>query len=56
MLGLLEPGLRAVGALPRSNTAAYFAEWRALVQRIDLTPRELKLVEHLSRKLKPGAR
>ena len=56
VLGLLEPGLRAVGALPRTNTAASFAEWRALVQRAPLTPRELKLVEHLSRKLKPGAR
>ena len=56
VLGLLEQGLRAARALPRANTASYFAEWRALVQRIDLTPKELKLVEHLSRKLKPGAR
>jgi tRNA/rRNA methyltransferase len=56
VLGLLEQGLGAVGALPRTNTASYFAEWRALVQRAPLTPRELKLVEHLSRKLKPGAR
>ena len=51
VLGLLEQGLRAARALPRANTASYFAEWRALVQRIDLTPKELKLLEHLSRKL-----
>ena len=56
VLGLLEQGLGAVGALPRTNSASYFAEWRALVQRAPLTPRELKLVEHLARKLKPGAR
>lgn len=52
LLGLLEEGLLAVEALPRTNTASYFAEWRALVQRIDLTPKELKLLEHLARKLK----
>ena len=51
LLGLLEQGLLAVSALPRVNTAAYFAEWLALVQRIDLTPKELKLIEHLARKL-----
>ena len=39
-------------ALPRANRAVCFAEWRALVKRIDLGPRELKLLEHLARKLK----
>jgi tRNA/rRNA methyltransferase len=56
VLGLLEQGLSAVGALPRTNTTSRFAEWRALVQRAPLTPRELKLVEQLSRKLRPGSR
>ncbi len=56
VLLLLERGLRAVGALPRKNADAYFADWRALVQRASLTPKELKLLEHLSRKLTPGAR
>jgi tRNA/rRNA methyltransferase len=56
LLALLEPGLVAASALPRVNTASYFSEWRALVQRIDLTPKELKLLEHLARKLKPQTR
>jgi tRNA/rRNA methyltransferase len=56
LLALLEQGLVAVSALPATNTASYFAEWRALVQRIDLTPKELKLLEHLARKLKQEPR
>jgi len=55
LLELLEAGLVAVDALPRANRAAYFAEWRALVQRIDLSPRELKLLEHMARKMKRAA-
>jgi tRNA/rRNA methyltransferase len=51
LLALLEAGLAAVEALPRANRASYFAGWRALVQRIDLSPKELKLLEHLARKL-----
>jgi tRNA/rRNA methyltransferase len=56
LLELLEAGLVAVSALPRANTAAYFADWRALVQRIDLTPKELTLLEHLARKLRQAER
>jgi tRNA C32,U32 (ribose-2'-O)-methylase TrmJ len=52
LLELLEAGLVATDALPRANRPSYFAEWRALVQRIDLTPRELKLLEHMARKMK----
>jgi len=52
LLELLEAGLVATDALPRANRQSYFAEWRALVQRIDLTPRELKLLEHMARKMK----
>ena len=55
LLELLEAGLVAVDALPRANRASYFAEWRALVQRIDLSPKELKLVEHMARKMKRAA-
>ena len=51
LLGLLREGLGAVGALPPANSEPYFADWRALVQRADLTARELKLLEHLARKL-----
>lgn len=56
VLALLEQGLAAAFALPRTNTAAYFADWRALVQRASLTPKELKLIEHLARKLKQRTR
>jgi len=56
VLALFEQGLVAAAALPRTNSAAYFADWRALVQRTPLTPKELKLVEHLSRKLKQTKR
>ena len=52
LLELLEAGLVATGALPRANRSAYFAEWRALVQRMDLTPKELKLLEHMARKMR----
>jgi len=56
LLALLEEGLLAVSALPAVNTASAFAEWRALVQRTPLTPKELKLIEHLARKLKQERR
>jgi tRNA/rRNA methyltransferase len=54
MLGLLRDGLRALEALPPDNTESYFREWRALVQRADLTPRELRLLEHMARKMARG--
>lgn len=51
MLGLLARGLRAVGALPPKRVESAFREWEALFRRADLTPKEVKLLEHLSRKL-----
>jgi tRNA/rRNA methyltransferase len=54
MLALLRDGLRAQGALPPDNAESYFREWRALVQRADLTPRELRLLEHMARKMARG--
>ncbi len=54
MLGLLRTGLRAVDALPATNTEGYFREWRALFERVDLTPKEVRLLEHMARKM--GAR
>jgi len=51
-LELLREGLLAIGALPRANTEGYFADWRTLVQRADLTPKELKLLEHAARKMR----
>jgi tRNA/rRNA methyltransferase len=52
MLGLLREGLRAVGALPAARTEGYFREWRALFERADLTPKEVRLLEHMARKMK----
>jgi tRNA C32,U32 (ribose-2'-O)-methylase TrmJ len=51
LLHLLRAGLLAVEALPPENTDRYFEDWRALVQRIDLSPKELRLLEHMARKM-----
>ena len=56
LLELLEAGLRGHRrAAARPTGPRYFAEWRALVQRIDLTPKELRLLEHMARKMKRAA-
>jgi tRNA/rRNA methyltransferase len=54
MLALLQQGLRAIEALPAANSDGYFEEWRALFQRADLTPKEVRLLEHMARKMKEG--
>jgi tRNA/rRNA methyltransferase len=51
MLALLRDGLLAVGALPSANTDGFFAEWRAMFHRADLGAKEVRLLEHLARKL-----
>jgi tRNA/rRNA methyltransferase len=51
LLALLREGLLAIHALPRQDADSYFRDWQALVQRLDLTPRELRLLEHLARKM-----
>jgi tRNA/rRNA methyltransferase len=51
LLEKLREGLLAIGALPRVNTDGYFADWRGLVQRADVTAKELKLLEHMARKM-----
>jgi tRNA/rRNA methyltransferase len=51
LLALLRDGLQAIAAIPDVNRDGYFAEWRALFQRADLTPREVKLLEHMARKM-----
>ncbi len=51
VLGLLREGLLSIEALPRANTDGYFSDWRSLVQRSDLTPKDLKLLEHAARKM-----
>jgi tRNA/rRNA methyltransferase len=56
LLASLREGLLAIEALPRVNTDGYFADWRALVQRADLTAKELKLLEHAARKMAQAVR
>jgi TrmH family RNA methyltransferase len=51
MLALLHEGLRAIKALPAANTDGYFQEWRVLFQRAGLTPKEVRLLEHMARKM-----
>jgi tRNA/rRNA methyltransferase len=52
LLEMLRSGLLAIGALPDVNTDGYFADWRGLVHRTDLTAKELKLLLHLARKMR----
>jgi len=54
MLELLRGGLRAIEALPAENADGYFREWRALFERADLTPKEVRLLEHMARKMAKG--
>jgi tRNA C32,U32 (ribose-2'-O)-methylase TrmJ len=56
LLTELREGLVAIEALPEANADGYFADWRALVQRVDLTGRELKLLEHVARKMRQAGR
>jgi tRNA/rRNA methyltransferase len=51
LLELLRDGLLAIGALPRVNTDGRFRDWRTLVHRTDVTPRELTLLEHMARRM-----
>jgi TrmH family RNA methyltransferase len=51
MLGLWREGLVRLRALPDQNTEGYFREWMELFSRADLTPKEVKLLEHVARKM-----
>jgi tRNA/rRNA methyltransferase len=56
LLELLRAGLQAIHALPPADTERHFANWRALVQRTELTARELNLLEHMARKMAASPR
>ena len=56
LLARLREGLLAIEALSPVNTDGYFADWRGLVQRTDLPPKELKLLEHVARKMAQAGR
>jgi tRNA/rRNA methyltransferase len=51
LLALLREGLLALEALPAVNTDGYFQEWQAIFTRADLTPQEVRLLEHMARKM-----
>jgi len=51
MLERLGDGLVAIGALSETNTDDHLQQWRALFARADLTPQEVRLLEHLGRKM-----
>jgi TrmH family RNA methyltransferase len=55
MLGLLRDGLLKIRALPPVNTDGYFLDWEALFTRADLTPKEVRLLEHMARKMMAAA-
>jgi TrmH family RNA methyltransferase len=54
LLDLLAAGLSSIDALPRIDTGRSLREWRALFQRMDLTPKEVRLLEHMARKMTRG--
>jgi tRNA C32,U32 (ribose-2'-O)-methylase TrmJ len=51
MLALWREGLAAIAALPPGNAESAFEVWRTLIRRADLTPREVRLFEHVARKM-----
>jgi TrmH family RNA methyltransferase len=51
MLALWREGLVRLRAIPEQNTDSYFREWVELFSRADLTPKEVKLLEHVARKM-----
>jgi tRNA/rRNA methyltransferase len=51
MRARLREGMIAIGAVPEIDGEGYMREWEALFARADLTPREVRLLEHLGRKM-----
>ena len=51
MLERLREGMVAIGAVPEIDGEGFVREWEALFARVDLTPREVRLLEHLGRKM-----
>jgi tRNA (cytidine32/uridine32-2'-O)-methyltransferase len=55
MVALVREGLLRIEALPPRDTDRYFREWEALFLRADLTPKEVRLLEHMARKMAAAA-
>ena len=56
LLDLLREGLLAVEALPEPVPDGFFQEWQGIFTRADLTPREVRLLEHMARKMVKAGR
>ena len=56
LLALWREGLQAIEALPPRDADRDFDAWRSLVLRADLTPREVRLLEHVARKMSRAAK
>ena len=56
LLALLRAGLSNLGALPPDGAERRFAEWEALFHRVDLLPREVRLLEDAARKMSQARR
>jgi TrmH family RNA methyltransferase len=56
LLDLWRDGLQAIEALPPRNAESAWRAWRTLILRADLTPREVRLLEHAARKMTAAAR
>lgn len=51
MLARLREGLVAIGAVPETDREGHLRDWEALFARADLTPKDVRLLEHLGRKM-----
>ncbi len=56
LMELLREGLSAIGAVSGPAAEGHFREWRGLLQRTDLTPREKRFLEHAARKMARAGR
>lgn len=56
LMELLREGLLAVEALPEPVPDGFFQEWQGIFTRADLTPREVRLLEHMARKMVKAGR
>ena len=56
LMDLLREGLLAIEALPDPVQDGFFQEWQGIFTRADLTPREVRLLEHMARKMVKAGR
>jgi len=54
VLALMLGGMRRLGALAPARHPVYERLWRGLIQRMDLTPREARMLAHLARRMGAG--